>query len=380
MSDASVKTDVVRITAVIDKNVAEIPAIVEAAKECGIVYFNIMSGRTAILKERQGLAALLSIKSELISAPAEVVAFLAPLELEESVIAEFTTAFKLDVGGRGAVWSEDVVLGREHEYHMDAAFSHAAKRPRLQSELTGICCIVQRGQGDIIARTALESGISVPVVTFGEGTGVRDKMGLWRITIPAQKEVVNVLASSFDAEVVMDMMIDAAKLDQPGRGFIYSYPVRKGLVNTRVNIDTSSHAASIEQVIAAIDELKGDTQWRSRSMGAAAGGGAPRAFLQNLIDLTVIADEGRGMDLVTAAMTAGAAGATISKSRHICIADDTHAKVSPAREACSMIIGESQAPAISASLEKAGVFDENTHGRICIRKTPRACTYLGKKK
>ena len=370
---------VCRITAVIDKNVASPDAIAQTAKECGIVYFNIQSGRTASLHERKGMWTLVSARAALESTPADVVTLLAPAEEEEEVMAAFTTRFRLDIGGRGSIFSEDMALGRGHQYHVAPPTTGAGPKPKLLTELAGICCIVQRGQGDTVARVALETGISVPMVTFGDGTGVRDKLGLLRITIPAEKEVVNVLTSAYDADVVMDMMIDAARLDQPGRGFIYTYPVRKGLVDAKVSTGGLSSAASMEQIIAAIDEIKGDVLWRSRSVNATGGrsGGASRAFLRDLVELLVHCDEGRGSDLVTSAMAAGAAGATIARARHVCVADGVHAGVSPARESCSMIVSAAQVTPISEALEKAGLSDDQTHGRILVRQAPKACTYLG---
>jgi hypothetical protein len=376
------KSTVCRITAILDKNVASPEAIAATAKECGIVYYNMLSGRSTILHERTGFWTLLSTKAVLESTPAEVVCFLSPIDIEEDIIVAFTERFRLDIGGRGSIYSEDVTMGGEHEFHAGGSIGAVSTRPKLLTELQGICCIVQRGQGDVVARVALETGISVPVATFGEGTGVRDKLGLLRITIPAEKEIVNVLTSAYDADVLMDMMIDAAQLDQPGRGFIFSYPIRKGFVNAKVSIGNNTSAASMEQLIAAIDELKGGVQWRSRSVNAGNGASnrSSRKFLNNLVELLIHCDEGRGSDLVKAAMVAGAAGATIARERHACVADTANSSISPARESCSMIISESQIAAISEAVEKAGLFDEHTHGRILLRQVPKACTYLGKSK
>ncbi len=58
-------------------------------------------------------------------------------------------------------------------------------------ELKGITCIVQRGEGDRIAKISLNTGASVPITTHGTGSGVRDKLGLLRITIPPEKELIN---------------------------------------------------------------------------------------------------------------------------------------------------------------------------------------------
>ena len=87
-----------------------------------------------------------------------------------------------------------------------------------------------------------------------------------------------------------------------------------------------------------------------------------------------------GNDLVKAAMSVGAAGATIIKLKHVCPSDSELSKISPAREECNLIVGENQVSDIADAIEKAGGFDDKTHGRILAHHIPIACTYLGGKK
>ena len=122
--------------------------------------------------------------------------------------------------------------------------------------MTGICCIAHRGDGDLLAKVGLETGSGVPAITFGIGTGLRDKIGLWRVAIPAEKEIVNLVTTSHNAENVMEMMIDIGALDQPGKGFIYLYPIKKGLVDVKAYVGLRRQAASIEQIVTVIDEIK----------------------------------------------------------------------------------------------------------------------------
>jgi hypothetical protein len=61
------------------------------------------------------------------------------------------------------------------------------RRFPLLGDLSGIGCILPRGLGDPIARIALELGTCVPAITFGIGTGLRDRLGLLRIAIPAER-------------------------------------------------------------------------------------------------------------------------------------------------------------------------------------------------
>lgn len=367
---------VCKITGIVTKGAAT--PIIEALAAVGIVDGHIAVGRAAVLNEKKGL--LGGERTILAEDPIEIFSFLINSECEEAALNLVIKKGAMDVPGRGMAHSEEVTLFKAHELCVEN--KPAPFKPEtayhLLGELTGICCIVQRGQGNPVARVSLDTGTCVPAVTYGDGTGVRDKLGLLRITIPAEKEVINIAVSRHDADAVMNLMVDAGKLDQPGKGFIYLYPLSKGLVNTKITLGMPKHAASIEQIISVIDQMKGGAGWRRRSGTADSDDKSKRKCLFNLTALTLTCDEGRGHDLVEAAMAVGAAGATISKQKHFCPQDSPLNKVSLSREVCDMIVGEPQIPVIVEALEKAGAFDEKSHGQVLYKPAPTACTYLGK--
>jgi hypothetical protein len=365
-----------RVIAAVARGAAD--PVLKSLREAGISTGHLAAGRSVALEDKKGFLGL-GERSVIVEDPIEIFSFLVSPELEDTALDIIIRTGRLDILGRGSVHSETVHLIKSHALCAENSGAAAPdKELPLLTELMGICCIVQRGQGDAVARMALDTGTCVPAITFGTGTGVRDKLGLLRITIPADKEVISLAASVHDADAVMDLMIDAGKLDEPGKGFIYQYPLKQGIVNTKISRGMPKHAASIEQIISTIDQIKGNTQWRSRSGMASTNGGARRKYLTNLIDLTLICNEGRADDLVKSAMAAGAAGATISILKHVRPQDSGAAKVSPARESCNMIVGEQQIPAILAELDKVGAFDDKTHGLLYGKPAPKACTYLGK--
>ncbi|MFA6449926.1 MAG: hypothetical protein WCX65_10675 [bacterium] len=365
-----------KITAILNRGAAA--PIIEALSDHGITDGHMAVGRVAVLQEKKGL--LGAERSIIVEDPVEIISFLISQECAESALFQTIKTGGLDVPGRGMAYSEEVNLLQAHALCVEnkaAAFKADAEFPLL-SDIVGICCIVQRGQGNAVARVALDTGTCVPNITFGRGTGVRDKLGLLRITIPADKEVIGIVTNKDDAEAVMNLMIDVGKLDQPGKGFIYFYPMNKGIINTKISRGMPKHAASIEQIISVIDEMKGGAKWRSRS-GSAETEESKRACLLGLIDMTLICNEGRGEDLVKAAMAVGAAGATISRQKYFCPPGSAGSKISIAREFCNMIISEQQIPTMLDAIGKAGAFDDKTHGQVLSRPVPKACTYLGKK-
>lgn len=371
-------TSVKKITAIVNSSVANQVKLAQKLRENGLHSISITSGRTTVLEARTGPLAFLYKDAALSSNPGDIYSFLIEEDLAERAMTFISQTAHLQQPGRGTIYSENVTLLKTHELCLEhRAFSAGNGRETFYPDLMAITCIVQRGQGDQIARIALDTGTCVPAVYFGIGTGLRDKLGLLRITIPPEKEVINVVASAFDGEEVMELMIDAGRLDQPGRGFIYFSRLQQGLVDTKVSAGQSRQAASVEQIIAVIDEMKGGVEWRRKGI---SGGGskAKRAYLKDLVDLTLVCDEGRAQDLVVAAMQAGAAGATISKHK-LAGTQTGQGKVSPARESSSMIVAEGQIDALLSVLEKAGAFDDRSHGQVFYRPVPKACTYLAKK-
>ncbi len=368
--------EVCKVTAIVLKGTAA--DIMEALTAEGIFSFHLSAGRGVLLHDRKGLFGL-GAGSYLSDDPVEIFTFLVPLDMEEYILDFIMHKGSLDVPGRGSVHGERVELVRAHDlcHENKAEFSKPEHTYRRDSEVQGICCIVQRGEGEVLARAALDIGVCVPTITFGTGTGIRDKLGLLRITIPAEKDIVSLVADNQDAEDVLNLLINKGKLDHPGKGFIYQYPMTQSHTNKKMTRGTPKHAASMEQIISAIDQYHGSTIWRRRS------GGLPeedvdRKYLTDLTDLVLMCNEGWSERLVTAAMSVGAAGATITKQKHICPADKDHRKISPARECCSMIVSAEQIPAILTVLTENDAFGDDAHGLVLARSAPKACTYLSR--
>lgn len=375
--------DIRRITVVVNRDFLEEKSAVKAVQACGVPAINYATGRAVMLRERTGsLSSLLYRTPPLVSSPVDILSFYVEPEHETNALETIAERFKLYLPGTGSVYAEEVRSeGRPHS-GKTAVLQAARKRNpvHLQGQLTGICCIVIRGMGDQVARVALETGSCVPAITYGLGAGLRDRLGLWRILIPADKEIVTMVVNSFEAEDIMNIIIDVAKIDQPGRGFIYMYPVRQGLINLKVSQSSRSQAASIEQVVLAIDELKGSADWRRRRLSAVVGAAdQSKKHLVGLSELLLHCDEDSGAGFVRTAMESGGApGATITSYTAYGGAAGGPKNVSPARESCSMIVATLQVIDILQAFESAGVLDKESISGIETREVFRAYSYAAK--
>jgi len=365
-------TRMIKVTAIVKRTLTR--PLLSHLSSSGLSGFYVTPARSITLQEKRGGLGLIHF-FKLVEDAADMVVFFVDPAQEDQALGFVIKHCELTLPGRGSVFSEEVDLISNHEFHRDLGFRDVEEglfgKP---SPLVGICCIVQRGEANRVARVALDMGSGVPSVSFGTGTGIRDKLGLLRIAIPAQKEIIHLALSPHDAETVLRMMIRGGELDRPGKGFMFNYPIHKGLVDTKITHGFRRHVASVEQIIATLDELKGDMGWRRRSERQMLKIDS-RYFLSNLRDLTLLCNEGSGPELVKQAMRAGAGGATISRWKYHCPQELKPKGLSSAREACNMCIAGAQVERITQALEEAGAFEERASSEIMIRNAPKAYTY-----
>ena len=362
------------ITASIFRSLSE--DVIRALADIGVNTMTIETARSPVVEEGGFFGG-----TTIVNDPIEIISFLVPTDVEDRVVSRIVNVGRLDLPGRGSVFAMEVEL----PYSDNVSYVNQVRVDGLSvvstvRDVTGICCIVQRGQGNHVGSVALDTGACVPSITYGTGLGVRDKMSLLRITIPADKELIWTTTSSSDADILFNGMIEAGQLDQPGKGFIYMFPLNQAHLNMDVNRGILHAAASIEQIIVAIDGILGSIDWRQRvDLGEAHN---ERTYLTDLVDFSLICDEGSGDELVGAAMAAGAAGASIAKVKQVNLnnsTEDGRGSKPIAREACYMIIGREAVPNIMDALEEVGCFSEEHSGLVITSQTDKAFTYLSPK-
>lgn len=333
------------------------------------------SRRALALRERAPLP-WLPPGTRLEQDPVEVFEVYVPREAARGVLLAWARALQLFTPGRGAIYAEEVELlappGLELAHAGLAAPDESTRPGERLAPLSLINCVLQRGRADEVARTALETGTNVPSVNFGTGTGVRDRLGLLRIAIPADKEVLSLLVDVHEQQEILDTLIDAGRIDQPGRGFIAAYAVAFGVPNPRGFRGRQRHAATMDQIIAAIDHLQSGTEWRRR----AAGGLPPRRdYLRGLCNVTLQCNEGSSAQVLATAMRGGAGGATISRARLVSPTGRTLAAL-PGRELIDLGLAPDRLPGLIAALADSGAFGSEAACAVETKALPLAFTYV----
>lgn len=349
----------------------------DALRELDVWDVTVQPGRAVALREARRAESLFRAGGRLEEDRCEVIYANVPRARCSAVLARVVERARLDIPGRGSAYAEEIRLHRPPTAPLMPSRGLAPAGERfLLADLAAITCIVLRGEANAVARLALELGTAVPVVTFGEGTGLRDRLGLLRVTIPAEKEIVSTVVPARDAPGIAAILADEARLDQPGRGFLYLARIGRGLLNTRIYVGPEHHAASMAQVVAAIDALRGGTSWRSRFAPDEITRLLSRGRLvRGMANLTVHCNEGHVTALVDAAMEAGASGATTMRIRHLAGAESPMPGLLSVREKTSLIVPAATAPRVIGAMERAGLYGAECAGQIEESDCPAALTY-----
>ncbi|MCL1954786.1 MAG: hypothetical protein FWF61_02535 [Brevinematales bacterium] len=346
-----------------------IPALDQILTELAIPEVFVQRAKQTFLLDKRGFLGLRPV-TKLDESRALIYRMYVPAMYGESVMRRIIEATDLGMGGRGSIFSQhiEILRGTQPSFDLEKLNKLCEKTDKLSHEEHAlITCTVSRGSGDALARAILELGIGVPVVFFGIGAGLRDRLGLMRITIPIEKEIIWFIVPRSDAELVERNLIPRARLDVPGSGFLYRCFVHAPVVNLRIRHGERVHAATMEQVIAALDEVRGSSDWRrfgSRKQEHKSG----ERKSANTRGLFFIGEEEEIELFRKEAIENGARGATFNPVEMRSYSSSSHEKdmESNSRQLCDIITTPNTEEKIRASTVKNGLFDE---GKTCVLKT-----------
>ena len=292
----------------------------------GVHHAHISGGRGTLIQDKWYQSLLPMISPEL-----EVIQMVVPDPKVDEVMKLCVQHANLKRSGAGAVYCvpcEDLYAREgfplwplyEKERRDEDASTH------LNENMTMIQYISQGERTDAICRGAMNVGTHGPIVQYSEGRGLRDRLGWLKITSKPIKEAVTVLVDNVDANLVFAAMSKAGQVQLPGHGLIFSMPVQKAIVNIDSVYSQTRHAASAQQIIKAIDELKGSKEWRAQSEIDMQGGQAAgldfltrstqaRVF-RNMSRLTVIVDRSKAGEVSHQIQNFGAPGVNIDHAQY----------------------------------------------------------------
>lgn len=93
------------------------------------------------------------------------------------------------------------------------------------NSITLIVTIVMKGWGDTVIEESMKAGAEGGTVAFGRGVGIHEKKKILGIPIVPEKEIVFTVAPLKKADVIMDAIVRATRLGEPGRGLLFTLPI-----------------------------------------------------------------------------------------------------------------------------------------------------------
>ncbi|MDV2481726.1 P-II family nitrogen regulator [Methanoculleus sp. Wushi-C6] len=90
-----------------------------------------------------------------------------------------------------------------------------------------IVTIVKRGWSEPVLAAARQAGAEGGTILLGRGTGIHEVKTLFGIAIEPEKEIILTVVAVQQTDRVLDAIVAAAELDQPGMGLAFVMPIRR---------------------------------------------------------------------------------------------------------------------------------------------------------
>lgn len=349
---------VTRITLMVHQALSE--RALDLLKKIGLSWAVLEIARCVRQNVYKGGLLFSKLKVEHINTPTDIIRFTLNNECSACVLCYLINELDLKTPGRGAVFSQNIMQYSE-EASQTLTVEHAEPK-KLLNDLILITGIQSTsGNSENLAKMALKLGAGVPIVGMGLSAGFRDSLGLLRITISPEKELMYLMVPNHDADGLQNLLIDEGQLDRPDGGFLYQTPICAGMVDPLLRIGHQEHAASIEQIIAAIDDLKKSTAWRKRIFGVEDSSKTTykKGITHN--ELSFVCHDDYGDELMQAAIEGGAQGATMKKVRMLSLQGEEAGHSIPCAQGIICLQADKSDAVISAILAKSDELgDKNT--------------------
>lgn len=88
-----------------------------------------------------------------------------------------------------------------------------------------IVAIVERGRADKVVKAAKAKGASGATIFYGRGTGETEAKKFLKMHIESSKEVILILAHVGQKDDIIEAMVEAGRLKEPGTGILFTVDI-----------------------------------------------------------------------------------------------------------------------------------------------------------
>jgi len=94
-------------------------------------------------------------------------------------------------------------------------------------KLNIITAVVSHGEGNAVAKAAVQAGAQAVTIFHGRGTGVREKLKFLGVAIHPEKEILFTVVPEHLTDRVFDAVFKAGRIGEPGMGFVFVQEVKR---------------------------------------------------------------------------------------------------------------------------------------------------------
>jgi nitrogen regulatory protein PII len=98
---------------------------------------------------------------------------------------------------------------------------------KQETEFSLIVSIVNKGHCGSVMEASLEAGAEGGTIIQGRGSGVHEKAKLFSFAIEPEKDIILTLVPESITEKVLEAIVKAAELNEPGKGIAFVLDVEK---------------------------------------------------------------------------------------------------------------------------------------------------------
>lgn len=92
-------------------------------------------------------------------------------------------------------------------------------------DFVAIFVVVERGKADHIVDEAKKVGAVGATIFYGRGTGEKEFKKFFNLQVESSKEIILILTPESKKQSIVDCLVEAGRLDDPGAGILFTVPV-----------------------------------------------------------------------------------------------------------------------------------------------------------
>jgi nitrogen regulatory protein PII len=204
--------------------------VLMACKRAGAEGGTVFPGRGTASKND------LSILGVTVEPQKEIILCLVPNNIVHKVLSKVRAAARLDKAGSGIAFviNSKNICGIAHLLSDSGAQSSTLNQSQKEimenpEEISFqlIVTIVNKGMCGSVVDASKEAGADGGTIITGRGSGIHEKAKLFSFTIEPEKDIVLTLVPSYKAREVLDAIVLATELNEPGKGIAFVMDVEE---------------------------------------------------------------------------------------------------------------------------------------------------------